>query len=538
MKLLPILSAIALSIRQAQASIGPVTNLHIVNANIAPDGFNRSAVLADGTFPGPTIAGYKGDNFRINVQNSLTDHTMNKTTSIHWHGLFQHGTNWADGPAMVTQCPIISGDSFLYDFNVPDQAGKCLKFCIWSIIKINPNAGTFWYHSHEGLQYCDGLRGPFIVYDPFDPHADLYDVDNGNTIITLSDWYHVPAVQVPIPANPDSVLINGLGRMAGDTTSPLSVITVTQGLRYRFRLISMSCDPFFNFTIDGHDNFTIIEADGENTVPLSGIDSIQIFASQRYSFILEANQPIGNYWIRAAQETLGTPVPQSGMAILRYEGAPDAYPETDATPSQFPLFEPDLHALTDPTPPGLPTLDGVDVDLNLDVTFNTTDGRFFVNGHTFISPPIPVLLQILSGHYTAQDLLPEGSVYTLPRNKSVQLTIPGGVVGVRHPVHLHGHSFSVVKSAGTGLSGSGYNFVNPVRRDAVNIGLAGDNVTIRFDTNNPGPWFFHCHIDFHLYAGFAIVFAEDPQDTPFVDTPPLAWQELCPKYDALPPWDT
>ena len=79
----------------------------------------------------------------------------------HWHGLFQKTTAWADGPAFVTQCPIISGDSFLYDFNVPDQAG------------------TFWYHSHLSTQYCDGLRGAFVIYDPEDPHKDLYEIDDG-----------------------------------------------------------------------------------------------------------------------------------------------------------------------------------------------------------------------------------------------------------------------------------------------------------------------------------------------------------------------
>lgn len=62
---------------------------------------------------------------------------------------------------MVTQCPIVGGNSFLYNFTATDQAG------------------TFWYHSHYGTQYCDGLRGPLIIYDPEDPHADLYDVDNG-----------------------------------------------------------------------------------------------------------------------------------------------------------------------------------------------------------------------------------------------------------------------------------------------------------------------------------------------------------------------
>jgi iron transport multicopper oxidase len=61
---------------------------------------------------------------------------------------------------------------------------------------------------------------------------------------------------------------------------------------------------------------------------------------------------------------------------------------------------------------------------------------------------------------------------------------------------LHGHAFYVVRSAGQ----STYNYKNPPQRDVVNIGQASDNVTIRFRTDNPGPWFLHCHIDFHLQA--------------------------------------
>ena len=41
------------------------------------------------------------------------------------------------------------------------------------------SAGTYWYHSHLSTQYCDGLRGPFVVYDPNDPLLSLYDVDDG-----------------------------------------------------------------------------------------------------------------------------------------------------------------------------------------------------------------------------------------------------------------------------------------------------------------------------------------------------------------------
>ena len=81
------------------ASIGPVTDLHIVNANIAPDGFTRATVLAGGTFPGPLIVGQKvgafvchcrhitdsilqGDNFQINVIDELTDPNQLLTTTI------------------------------------------------------------------------------------------------------------------------------------------------------------------------------------------------------------------------------------------------------------------------------------------------------------------------------------------------------------------------------------------------------------------------------------------------------------------------
>lgn len=62
---------------------------------------------------------------------------------------------------------------------------------------------------------------------------------------------------------------------------------------------------------------------------------------------------------------------------------------------------------------------------------------------------------------------------------------------------------------------------------------AGDNVTIRFQTDNPGPWFLHCHIDFHLDAGFAIVFAEDVADVKAANPVPKAWSDLCPIYDGL-----
>ncbi|KAG6917343.1 hypothetical protein DXG01_002914 [Tephrocybe rancida] len=486
--------------------------------NIDSDLNDFSAVLAEGIFPGPVISGIKGDHFQVNVVNDLTDHSMDLSTSIHWHGIFQNGTNYADGAASVTQCPITPRNSFLYDFKVPDQAG------------------TFWYHSHLSTQYCDGLRGAFVVYDPEDPQASLYDVDNGmsaslepsfvaepliieNTIITLADWYHAPAHTLlgpgKVPPESDATLINGRGRYPGGPSVPLSIINVRQGQRYRFRIIAMSCDPAFTFSIDNHE-FIVIEADGENTEPLV-VDSLDIYAGQRYSVVMTANQPVNNYWIRA-NPNRGSPGFDGGRnsAILRYAGAPARRPTTTQRSPTQPLKEVNLHALINPAAPGLARPGGADVNINIVTTFNSTSSKYEMNGATFTPPSVPVLLQILSGAKSAQDLLPKGSMYELPPNKVIEISLPGTAENLGGP-----HAFSVVRSG----DDETYNYLNPVRRDTVNTGLAGGNATIRFVTDNAGPWFLRC--------GLAVVFAEDIPNTAAKNPVPPAWNDLCPEYNSF-----
>lgn len=496
------------------------TDLRIVNRVISPDGFNRSAVLAGGTFPGSLIQGQKNGRFQINVRDELTDNSMVRSTSIHWHGILQKTTNWADGTAFVTQCPITPNNSFLYDFQAQNQAG------------------TFWYHSHLSTQYCDGLRGPLVIYDPNDPHRSLYDVDNESTIITLADWYHAPAPsgagECPPPTSA-TTLINGKGRYPSGPRVPLSVINVQRGKRYRFRIIAIACDPNFTFSIDGH-QFVVIEADGENTQPLL-VDELQVFPGQRYSVVLTANKPVANYWIRALPNR-GVAGFEGGVnsAILRYAGAPTNADKSTQTNSTRPLQETDLHPLSNPAAPGPPTRAGKDVvALNLVPAWDAAIGKFTVNGAPWITPTVPVMLQILSGARTAKDLLPSGSVYPLPKNRVIEISMPGLDLGGPHPFHLHGHSFSVVRSAGSSV----YNYANPLRRDTVSTGLAsaGDNVTIRFTTDNSGPWILHCHIDWHLDLGLAVVLAEDTPGTPILDPVPEAWKNLCPAYGAGDPLD-
>ncbi len=178
--------------------------------------------------------------------------------------------------------------------------------------------------------------------------------------------------------------------------------------------------------------------EGNNVQPLT-VDSIQIYAGQRYSFILQANQRKSNYWVRAEPD-IGPTGFEGGVnsAILRYVGAPNVEPSSTQTPSTRPLLETNLHPLTNPAAPGpaVPAAKskGEVIPMPYNITFSFDTLQFSVNNATFKPPTVPVLLQILSGAQTAQDLMPKGSVYTLPPNKVIEITIPGGSLGA--PVRI------------------------------------------------------------------------------------------------------
>ena len=168
-----------------------------------------------------------------------------------------------------------------------------------------------------------------------------------STVITLVDWYHTLARLGAAFPTPDATLINGLGRYSDGTSSDLAVISVESGKRYRFRLVSLSCDPNFTFSIDNH-TMTVIEVDGVNHEALA-TDEITIYAGQRYSFVLNANQTVDNYWIRA-NPNLGTTGFANGInsAILRYSGADEVEPTTTQTDATAALTETALVPLENP----------------------------------------------------------------------------------------------------------------------------------------------------------------------------------------------
>ncbi|KAF5323276.1 hypothetical protein D9619_013491 [Psilocybe cf. subviscida] len=525
-RLLPIL--LVASATTYAADVNYVFNLQ--NSVVAPDGFSRAGVIVNGVFPGTLIQANKDDTLHITVNDQLTDPTMRRSVSIHWHGLFQMRTASEDGPAFVNQCPIAPAHSYTYD------------------IPLNGQSGTFWYHSHLSSQYVDGLRGALVVYDPSDPHLNLYDIDDASTVITLADWYHnaAPGMEAVFLAGndepiPDTGLINGIGRYNGGPQVVRARINVQSGKRYRFRVINISAYAAFRFSIEGHP-LTIIEVDGINHVPHT-VDGFDIYVAQRYSVVLNANQPVKNYWIRVDTDNV--------YAVLHYAGAPNAEPATQADVGVSNLLqEYQLAALENPGAPG----GSAPADRSIDLNFSeqVTNGRlqtpsnadttishhvlsrsdqWMINGISYESPDLPTLLNIIANNYTQEsDFTRPEHTFVLNQNDVIELVIHGSSHGHIHPFHLHGHAFDIVQS----IQGPP-NYVNPPRRDVVGVG--GSTVIIRFRADNPGPWFLHCHIDWHLEAGLAVVFAEAPaaqRSGPKSQIIKQEWLDLCPIYKALP----
>jgi len=162
--LLPTLSLVPLLLLRTFVSAKTVTyDWTVTHVTVNPDGAaERRAIGINGQWPCPAINADVGDQVVINLKNDLKD----QYTSLHFHGIFQKGTNDMDGPPGVVQCEI--GESFKYDFAINQP-------------------GTYWYHSHTAGQYPDGLRGPIIVNDPKSPYKGQYDDE---IVVTVADWYY------------------------------------------------------------------------------------------------------------------------------------------------------------------------------------------------------------------------------------------------------------------------------------------------------------------------------------------------------------
>jgi iron transport multicopper oxidase len=295
----------------------------------APDGVKRQILGMNNNFP-PTIRVKKGDKVEFEIENLIKD----GITDIHFHGMFQKKTLLSDGVGGVTQCDPLYKEKYLYKFRTEKQVG------------------TYWYHSHSGLQLVDGLKGAFIVDNPNEPfmkpfkyfiakkyqkifnqksakYSDkLFYVDHSHidknkepdSVIVLTDWYHKLADEINVfflsPASngaeptPESALINQKGNYNCKPPMCESMYDtkIVAGKAKRFRIINASAMAVFHFTIQGH-SMHIIETDGVTLDGESKVNVLRLNAGQRYSVIVKADQEFGNYWIRATMDRTIYPEP-------------------------------------------------------------------------------------------------------------------------------------------------------------------------------------------------------------------------------------
>jgi CopA family copper-resistance protein len=267
----------------------------IANSALQVDGRLAHAVTMNGTIPGPLLRLKEGQNVRIAVRNELDE-----DTSIHWHGVLVPFP--MDGVPGVSFPGIKAHSTFVYEFPIVQS-------------------GTYWYHSHSGLQEQIGHYGP-LIFDPADTDPVQYDREH---VLVLSDWSFMHPHLIFARLKQESGFfnrqkltlidrINGknpltsedremFARMRMDPTdiadvtaaayiylinghSPLENWTgiFRPGERVRLRIINSATQTTFNFRIPDLP-MTVVSADGINVRPVE-TDEFQIGNAETYDVIV------------------------------------------------------------------------------------------------------------------------------------------------------------------------------------------------------------------------------------------------------------
>ncbi|XP_051134613.1 L-ascorbate oxidase isoform X2 [Andrographis paniculata] len=516
---------------------------HVEYKHWSPDGVEGTVLAINGRFPGPTIRARAGDTINVELTNKLTTEGL----VIHWHGIPQIGTPWADGTASISQCPINAGETFVYRFKVP-------------------KAGTYFYHGHYGMQRSAGLYGSLIV-DVAEGETEPFRYD-GEFNLLLSDWWHKSSHDQDLDLSsapmrwigePQSLLINGRGQFncslaahfskarispcsfrGGEQYAPY-ILHVRPNMTYRLRLASTTALSALNFAIGEH-KLVVVEGDGNYLKPFS-VDNMDIYSGETYSVLFTTNQnPSQNYFISITVRGREPKTPPA-LTLLNYDDdhrhptrPPPVAPRWDDYDASIAFSNKILALEGSPKPPS--HYHRRIVLLN---TQNLIDGytKWAINNVSLVLPTTPYLGSIKYGIPNAFD--PKGPPdrfgdeegYDITRPAPIQTAVYGsGVYVLRfnttvdvvlqnanvlkanvseiHPWHLHGHDFWVL-GYGAGkfrdVDEAGFNLRNPPLRNTAVVYPYGWTA-LRFVADNPGAWAFHCHIEPHLHMGMGTVFVE------------------------------
>lgn len=282
------------------AAVEQAINLQVRLASLQIDNQAASAVTVNGTIPGPLVRLQEGQTTTMQVSNQLAE-----DTSIHWHGLILPAA--MDGVPGVSYAGIKPGETFTYQFPVEQN-------------------GTYWYHSHSGLQEQLGHFGPIII-DPIDPEPFAYDREY---VVMLSDWTFEDPYKILVKLKRMSDYYNFQNRTVADffddvsekgwsatvndrlawarmRMSPTDFADITgytytylingmapvsnwtglfrPGEKIRLRFINAATMSYFDIRIPGL-KMTVVQADGQNIQPVP-IDEFRIAVAETYDVIVE-----------------------------------------------------------------------------------------------------------------------------------------------------------------------------------------------------------------------------------------------------------
>ena len=307
---------------------GEVIDLHVRGGARTVQGRRGHGIAVNGSVPGPLIRLREGQKVRLNVTNHLGE-----DTSIHWHGLllpFQ-----MDGVPGISFPGIQPGQTFAYEFPIRQS-------------------GTYWYHSHSGLQEQQGHYGPLVIdpagaepvafdreiilllseFTPLHPHFIMTRLRTGEGYFNrqLKSWtdryamsgaerrmwaeMRMPPTDIADVSAPTyTYLANGLGAKEG-LEYPFK-----PGERVRLRIINGAAMTFFNLRIPGLP-MTVIAADGQNVRPVE-VDELQIATAETYDVIVEPGAA-------EAYAIVAESMDRSGMALAMLASRPGARADVPA----------------------------------------------------------------------------------------------------------------------------------------------------------------------------------------------------------------
>ena len=379
------------------------------------------------------------------VRVTLLNH-LPDATSIHWHGI--NVPNSMDGVAGITQDAVPPGRSFVYEFIAQD-------------------AGTFWYHSHQDTQdqIERGLYGSIVVLPRVASVTQKRDYgllvhsEPGTGSLAVNGTSNLHVVADP----GDSVRLRIInGAVPGIDLAPLTPVLVGA--------------PYVVAALDGHD------LHGPSQL---GPERIQLGMGQRADLVF--TMPDSGSVQLVGMQSLSLPWSPPSTATVTIGDGPAPAP---VKVSSLPAF--DLTGYGTPAPDAV--ADASAFDVNQDIVLGAQPG--FRNGDFDF-------MDTFNGHAS-----PYVPAIHVREGQLVRLHVVNPGAHSAHPIHIHGHVFTVLGKNGRALAGS------PVHLDSVLVG-PGESWYVAFKAVNPGVWMLHCHILFHAASGMSMTLNYEGITTPY-----------------------